>query len=153
MQSERSITAASSGGRLHVRALRVRLPAFTAEELAEFSQHAGAGTVPVGFMWGAGAPLRVPGGVWGFYLERIDQPLRYRFAGGRQQGRREKFSLTVPHWLIVVLSAALPVRRAVTRRRQRVLSGRLRLGLCPTCGYDLRASPDRCPECGTVDAT
>jgi hypothetical protein len=50
-----------------------------------------------------------------------------------------------PHWLVAGLLAVTPaawLRRA--RRRRRRLVG----GLCPRCGYDLRATPDRCPECG-----
>jgi hypothetical protein len=32
--------------------------------------------------------------------------------------------------------------------RWRTVEKRRRLGLCPNCGYDLRSSADRCPECG-----
>jgi hypothetical protein len=59
----------------------------------------------------------------------------------------ERRVLTVPHWSVVLAGAVLPVTRlaAVAGRRRR-----RRLGLCPACGYDLRATPDRCPECGAV---
>ena len=55
------------------------------------------------------------------------------------------FFVLIPHWSLALLFAVLPalhLRAAIRSRR------RLRPGLCPVCGYDLRATPDRCPECG-----
>jgi hypothetical protein len=49
-------------------------------------------------------------------------------------------------WLAV--SGVLTVLGAVRFRRHLLSRRRFPVGHCPSCGYDLRASPDRCPECG-----
>ena len=56
----------------------------------------------------------------------------------------------VPLWFVVTVTAPAPVWWAVaTARRRR----RERRGRCRRCGYDLRASPERCPECGAVTSS
>ncbi len=59
-------------------------------------------------------------------------------------------SITLPHWSLVILFSLLPSRFLFRRVRVGWRARRRSRGLCPTCGYDLRASSERCPECGTA---
>lgn len=56
-------------------------------------------------------------------------------------------AIIIPYWSSTLAGAILPglwVWRRWKQKRDR------KAGLCQKCGYDLRASPVRCPECGTA---
>jgi hypothetical protein len=60
--------------------------------------------------------------------------------------------LRVPSWFLVALTAAMPARWLVRRRSARLRRRRAAAGLCTSCGYDIRATPGHCPECGHTPA-
>jgi hypothetical protein len=55
-------------------------------------------------------------------------------------------ALRVPLWFV---AAAVWLPTAVLWLRRRRRASRAVQGLCPTCGYNMRETPGRCPECGT----
>ncbi|HZN69002.1 MAG TPA: hypothetical protein VFB66_27225 [Tepidisphaeraceae bacterium] len=76
-----------------------------------------------------------------------------RYAGGVQIGRVYRpsgFEFVVVYVVVPVWLLLLPLAPAWTPSLWQFARARARQrrGLCPSCGYDLRATPDKCPECG-----
>jgi hypothetical protein len=92
------------------------------------------------FPWPPGGPasFSVAGGGFGLAI----WPTR-AWPGFSSHG----IEILLPYWGVAGILVIPPAWRAVLiQRRKR----RLKLaGCCRRCGYDLRATPDRCPECGT----
>ena len=69
---------------------------------------------------------------------------------GRDTGAGDDRTLyigfTAPYWLMLIGFSVAPLLAAI---RLLLRDRRRRRGLCARCGYDLRASKIRCPECGT----
>jgi len=77
-----------------------------------------------------------------------DVALASRYSAFDSMVKRPTFELvTIPHRYAALVFALLPglalIRSFFIARRKR----RSR-GLCAGCGYDLRVTPERCPECG-----
>ena len=85
----------------------------------------------------------------------MDDPTRLGWKGSGLPGLRihrapRAFCVTVSCLPLFITCAILPIAWRIRRRSQRRA---MRSGLCPQCGYDLRASPERCPECGAIPPT
>jgi hypothetical protein len=65
---------------------------------------------------------------------------------GHPVGTIVLWSLKLQYWFLCLLFATTPAWAAISIIRKCRKPG---VGLCAVCGYDLRATPDRCPECGS----
>ena len=67
----------------------------------------------------------------------------------KDTGRERYWIIAIPCWSVALASSILPalMGSSLYLRHDRIAAGR-----CRKCGYDLRATPDCCPECGAVPA-
>lgn len=97
---------------------------------------------PKGFKYEGGKPaaelVRVPGSII-----HIDFAGFLLVTGERWQ--ENLFCALIPHWFICAILGLLPLFQATA-----LLLKRVRGDQCRRCGYDLRASTQCCPECGTL---
>ncbi|MGE5611012.1 MAG: hypothetical protein ACM359_17310, partial [Bacillota bacterium] len=89
--------------------------------------------------------------IWRTLTRAKGQPFRwFRLLHGRPTNAApaimmEVTTVVIPFWFPCLLTAIPP---ALWLKQTRRKHNRAKLGLCLHCGYDLRASQDRCPECG-----
>ena len=109
-----------------------------------------SGTGRVLLMWAEAPPeLRVSRWRVRRHDVAVWQQVKHLFVFRAADSGGNTWTLQIPHWSVAVAAAVLPWMWV---RRRRAEIRKLRTGLCRRCGYDLRATPGRCPECGQAVA-
>lgn len=91
---------------------------------------------------------KAPGGIWEPGIQAALEETVLGFGVFAVPGEWNRAGeVAMPYWAIIGLAMlpTLPVAARYFRLRRRQ-----RGGLCLTCGYDLRASKEQCPECGAM---
>ncbi len=88
-------------------------------------------TLTIDHLWRAGWPYS--SGIYSFGKSRLNQA-------------------AAPLWSFSILPLSILSVQVASRLRRRWLKARLTGCFCSHCGYDLRATPLRCPECGVAAA-
>lgn len=98
----------------------------------------------------ASTPGLLPGG----RLTNKRESYAWTYAGFSLQrqadAERDLFRIVLPIWMLTALLLIVPLLRTIPIWRSARRRRRMKRGLCANCGYDIRASHDRCPECGQV---
>ncbi len=94
-----------------------------------------------------GGPVHFGGFLGLFAKLQVQEFYSFPVVAGQMKWVRRTLFISVPLWLILLVTAPLSICWIVNARGLRQPG---RSGFCAHCGYDLRATPDRCPECGNV---
>jgi hypothetical protein len=85
---------------------------------------------------------RVPG----VHIVLLTEHLGFAGFHYAEQGDRYRM-VAIPYWFLLAATGVIPLLRlfGIIRRQRRTRAGR-----GPACGYNLRATPNGCQECGHV---